>query len=228
MPSAPSITSPRLTPMRRRICAARRNGRVHAGDRVLYVSRAFDRIHGAGEFGHQAVADAAEDAAVEFPHQGVEDPAPDCERGKCAGLVGAHQPAVIDHVCREDRGNLAAVPDHGRLADRRGSIAPPVGENCPGGMGAAVADLRSGKERGAMCIVIHERRVTPPDHRSARPRGLRAGCAATALLPPRVDSPHFVGRALWPRGARATRSMPPGQFSPWAGRRLRRGCARPS
>ena len=81
--------------------------------------RAVDRIHGAREFGHQAVADAAEDAAVELAHRGVEDRAPDRERGERAGLVGAHQPAVVDDVGREDRGNLAAVPDHGRLADRR-------------------------------------------------------------------------------------------------------------
>jgi hypothetical protein len=35
-----------------------------------------------------------------------------------------------------------------------------------------VADWRSGKERGAMCIVIHERRETPPDRQSARPQGV--------------------------------------------------------
>jgi hypothetical protein len=45
-----------------------------------------------------------------------------------------------------------------------------------------VADLRSGKERGAMCIVIHERRVTPPDRKSAR-RARNALHATAAELP---------------------------------------------
>src|SRR5688572_19394324 len=118
---------------------AGRNPGVLVGDGALDGLRALDGVHGARELRHQAVADAAEDAAVELAHQRVEESAPDRERGKRAGLVGGHQPAVVDHVGREDGGNLAAVPDHGRLADRRGSIAPPRGR--AGSSGEAALDL---------------------------------------------------------------------------------------
>src|SRR5687767_396289 len=116
-----------------------RKPRVLIGDGSLDGLRALDGVHGAWELRHQAVADAAEDAAVELAHERVEEGAPDRERGERAGLVGGHQPAVIDHVGREDGGNLAAVPDHGRLADRRGSIAPPRGR--AGSSGEAALDL---------------------------------------------------------------------------------------
>src|SRR5687768_12370798 len=71
-----------------------------------------------------------------------------------------------------------------------------AGNPCAAGVGAAAADLRSGKERGARCIVIHERRVTPPDRKFALPRGVVHGPHGHGVTPSSCGFTTFRGSRL--------------------------------
>jgi hypothetical protein len=100
-----------------------RRQRCVAGlDALLDLECAGDRVHRACELGHQAVADAAEHAAVELADPFLEDVAARLECRKRAGFVGAHQPAVLDDVRRQDGGDLAAVPWHGTPARQSAGV----------------------------------------------------------------------------------------------------------
>jgi hypothetical protein len=71
-------------------------------DLLLDCQRAPDGVHCARKLGHQAVTDAAEGVAAAVGDEAVEDGAAQLEPGERRLFVGAHQPAVFDHVGRED------------------------------------------------------------------------------------------------------------------------------
>ena len=90
-------------------------------ERFLHRDRALHCIDRAAELDQRAIADKLEEAAAVPRDQGVQDLAPArLQRRKRPRLVGMHQPAVVHHVRRENRGETALGSSFGH------SQAPPV------------------------------------------------------------------------------------------------------
>ena len=95
------MMSPTLMPMRNTICLSAAMPALRP-TMLRWISTAQrDRIDDAGEFHQHAVAGGLDDAAVVLGDAGVDQfAAVRFERRERADLVGAHQPAVADHIRR--------------------------------------------------------------------------------------------------------------------------------
>ena len=82
--------------------AVRRETGVRLGQGGLRIHRALHRIHRASKLGKDTIARRVRYAAPMLPNEPVEDRAALGEPLERADLIGAHEPAVALHVCRED------------------------------------------------------------------------------------------------------------------------------
>ena len=90
---------------------------VGLADLLLQFDGAGDGVDGAGELDQHAVTHHLDDAALMLRHQGLEDSlaARSFRVRERAGLVLLHEPAVADHIGRENGGEpaLDACIGHG-------------------------------------------------------------------------------------------------------------------
>ncbi len=87
-----------------------RNLGVVTLDLMLDVDRASNRFDRARELGHDAVAGPAKDPPVVIAHEFLDDGPIRAEPPDRVLLVDLHQPAVTDHIGRQNRGELALNP----------------------------------------------------------------------------------------------------------------------
>src|SRR6266851_4310326 len=89
----------------------RRHASVALSHAALDLDGAAHGVNHAGELDQHAVAGGLDDAAVMLLDLGVDQrPAVRPQLRERALLVGSHQPAVADHVRRQDGGELAFGP----------------------------------------------------------------------------------------------------------------------
>jgi hypothetical protein len=84
----------------------RRQLRVARGQLRLHRQSTQHRVHDAPEVGEQIVARVIDHAPAVLPDQGGHEAAVGLDRPDGSGLIECHEPAVADHVGREDRGEL--------------------------------------------------------------------------------------------------------------------------
>ncbi len=81
-----------------------RNVRIALGYRALDSHGGANGLHSAGVFYENSVSGRLDDAAVILGDVGIDDLTPNgFNSAKCATLILAHQPAVADHICHQDR-----------------------------------------------------------------------------------------------------------------------------
>ena len=103
-------------------------GRLALGDAVLDRDCALDRIDGARELDQRAVAHQLDNAAAVLGDQRLDELlAQRLQARDRAGLVGAHEPAVADHVRGQNRRELAFhARGHGPTSTRAATIGSVV------------------------------------------------------------------------------------------------------
>jgi hypothetical protein len=110
--------------------------RIVLVDLELNFGGAADRFDGARELGDDAVPRTSEDAPLMLRDQAVEDLAMRLERGQSPFLVPANEPAIADHISREDGSHSALNAIHNH-ASSRGTLlailcpAPAHEKACP-------------------------------------------------------------------------------------------------
>ena len=87
----------------------RRELDVVAFEHFLDLDRGLDRLDRTRELGQQRIARRVDHAAAAAHHQAGDDVAIGLEGLDGGGLVGRHQTRIADHVCAQDRGQLASA-----------------------------------------------------------------------------------------------------------------------
>ena len=91
-------TDPEFDPL------VQRNVGIALGHRVLDSHGGADGLHSAGVFYENSVSGRLDDAAMIIGDVGIDDLTPNgFNSAKRSTLILAHQPAVADHVCDQDR-----------------------------------------------------------------------------------------------------------------------------
>ena len=78
-------------------------------EHLLHLDRGLDRLDRTRELRQQRIARRVDHAAAAARHQAGDDFAIGLEGLDGGGLVGRHQTGIADHVCAQDRGQLASA-----------------------------------------------------------------------------------------------------------------------
>ena len=109
--SSPSIRmSPRWMPTRQSIRRSLGNPGISLGHQLLERNRTLHGAHHRGELDQHAVAGRLDDPPAMFGNERIGSGAMFAQQTRRTRLVGLHQPAVADHVGREDGGEAAVHP----------------------------------------------------------------------------------------------------------------------
>ena len=126
--SPSTMTSPRLMPMRKRICRESGSSALRDWSCALDVDGALDGVHDARELRQHVVARGVHDAPAVTGHRRGDHPAILGDGADGRHLVVAHEAAVAFHVGAEDRDEFALdrTPAHGSEFYRARRARPPA------------------------------------------------------------------------------------------------------